>query len=921
MRSKRPLFIAAAILLLVVGLTFALTPILVASGLRFWANRVAQREGWTLEVEAIDAPLLRPVVVRNVRIRSSSPASLQFECAAARVELDLSLSEIFTGSQRSLHGLNVDGLRLNIRSSEGVAAPSPPTFWSLLEKLQANNFRFSGMQLHIENGTTSVDVQDGVITGSEMEAGILTARQVTIVSPWFHKTLANLRGATSWQENRLALGAISLMPGFDVDTITIDLSQIGSSRIGMQVNLDAFGGKIRARVFSDDRGGRRTWDVAGDSAGVSLAQMSNALEWENRASGTLHGSTFTYRGEMGDLRNASATIWAEITGLTWRDRTADSMMIGASLYNRAVQIEQLYIKQRNNQLTLSGEFGWPDKWADGIRPSFHGDISAAINDLGDLARLFGWSAADFAGKLTASGNVTVREGKLGGQLSVSGTSLVLFHSPIESIEVKADLAESRLALKQFELRQKADFLRGEGTIALDGTNDYSGSIELAVSDVAEYAGFIPAPALPFPLRGAVAVEWKGKTGNGSVHARGRNLRLGQSTLVPFQAEFEGDYSPDTLFFRQFHLWNSHAELSAFVTVAREYCQFQTVRFAVNERTSVQGNAYLPVSLEKIWRDPEWLAALSADPFFDVDLTLDSTDFSEISAALFTNPKLSGQGAAHVELSGTPASLQGKSDLQLRDFVFENSPALSAEVEARLALGILNFKGSAVAPSSAPLKIEAALPIQLSKAEGGYAARMDGALSATINFPAIFLANVPAYVSERVFTRGILSGNLVVSDAVQHPVINGEASLVDAQLLAGLTLSAGLTFKERTAAIDYFHVAYHRADLTAKGEIDFPDIDQIKLSVTPNTPLTVSTTARPGECVGGVEFLPVLPGTFMGSPLKRIDFRGPLLDSNWTLSLSHSSDNVEDENVVPPQTFRFCRDGKPLSLGLAPAFFP
>jgi hypothetical protein len=71
----------------------------------------------------------------------------------------------------------------------------------------------------------------------------------------------------------------------------------------------------------------------------------------------------------------------------------------------------------------------------------------------------------------------------------------------------------------------------------------------------------------------------------------------------------------------------------------------------------------------------------------------------------------------------------------------------------------------------------------------------------------------------------------------------------------------------------------------------------------------------------VEFLPVLPGTFMGSPLKRIDFRGPVFDSNWTLSLSHSSGDFEDETAVRPQTFRFCREGKSLSLGLTPAFFP
>ena len=45
------------------------------------------------------------------------------------------------------------------------------------------------------------------------------------------------------------------------------------------------------------------------------------------------------------------------------------MMIGAALYNRTIQVEQLYIKQRNNQLTLSGEFGWPEKLADWMQPA------------------------------------------------------------------------------------------------------------------------------------------------------------------------------------------------------------------------------------------------------------------------------------------------------------------------------------------------------------------------------------------------------------------------------------------------------------------------------------------------------------------------------------------------------------------------
>ena len=435
MRVKRSLVVTMAGLLMAAALVFAFAPFLVAGGLRAWAQRVARREGLLLEIGKIEAPLLRPVVIRDLRFRTDGAAPFQIDCALSRMEVELNLSAIFTKAGRPVRALNVEGLVLNIRKTNDVAASARSAPWSVLENVLADQFRFSGVQFHVENGATIVDVRDASLTGSELEAGLFAAREVTIVAPSFNKTLTELRGATSWQESRLALGAVSLIPGLDLDTLTIDLGQIGQSRLGMEVNVDAFGGKIRARVSSDDRDGKRTWDVAGNSSGISLARMSDALEWSNRASGSLHASKFTFRGELADLRNATVTLWAEVSGLTWRDRTADTVMIGASVYNREVQVEQLYIKQRDNQLTLSGEFPWPEQWSLVTIPAFRGDVSASINDLGEFARLFGRTPSDFAGSLTARGSVDARSGKVGGQLSVSGNSLVLFRSAIESLDL------------------------------------------------------------------------------------------------------------------------------------------------------------------------------------------------------------------------------------------------------------------------------------------------------------------------------------------------------------------------------------------------------------------------------------------------------------------------------------------------------
>src|ERR1700704_207663 len=110
MRRRRPLILIAAALFAGAALVVVLAPLIVANGVRLWAERVARREGFQLQLEGIEAPLLRPVIVRNLRVESGPAAPFLFKCAASRLELDLSLSGIFTGARRPLHALKIEGL-------------------------------------------------------------------------------------------------------------------------------------------------------------------------------------------------------------------------------------------------------------------------------------------------------------------------------------------------------------------------------------------------------------------------------------------------------------------------------------------------------------------------------------------------------------------------------------------------------------------------------------------------------------------------------------------------------------------------------------------------------------------------------------------------------------------------------------------
>jgi hypothetical protein len=937
MRSRKFLLYFFGSLLVAGILAVFLTPLIVAGGLRLWLARAGQQEGLRIDFERIEAPLWRPVVLHHLQISNAADAPFHIAAHLSRAELALNFAAVLSQSRgRFLHSLIAEGITVDLRRN-----PQPPMApsrfgWRILEDLLADNFNLTGVDLHVENGATIVDLRNGVLSGNQMEAGVFTASDITIESPWFRKNFSELRGATSWQERRLTVGALTLTRGLDLDALIVDLSHIGESRLDLEMALDAFGGKLRARVSSEDGADQRTWDAAGTASEISLAQMSDALELTDRASGSLHACKFTFRGEITKIREAAATVWAEVTGLTWRDRTADTIMIGASLYNRQVQIQQLYVKQRDNQFTLTGESALPEKSSDWLNPDFRGDISASIYDLGEFARLFGANPLDFAGEIYISGNVSARERKLGGQLLASGNSLVLFRAPFESLNANLNLNESRLEIAQFELVRKEDSFRGQASLDLAGERAYSFTFTSSIAEVADYAGLMPETLQGLQLGGSLELDWSGNgtesSQAGTFHARGHGLHLPALPIIPVEAEFEGTYGSDYVFFRQFNLSTPHAALTAFVTVAKDYFQLQTIRLDLNGQSRLQGNVFVPVSFSKTRTEGNWLASLSEASNFDLDLNLEQVDLAELAPALATRPKVSGQASGNLEFHGTPASFEGKSSIQLQDFVFENEPRISADLEVRTALGIVNARATALPRESDPVSLEASFPLKLEKRDSGYALNTDGPLSATLNFPAILLSKLPLYVSRRMFVDGVLSGRLTVSDSLTHPQLHGTAHLINGRLLGSPTLSTGITFGGESATIDFAQIAEQNVRHAVRGEIDFGNLAGIIVKILPSAPLFALTLPDPDDCIDGIDVSPngthsLFDENRAGQRINEIDFRGGLFASDWTISLSDKRLNDPLEAFLEggaSRTFPICPNpqptGRKLTLGLADRSF-
>jgi hypothetical protein len=487
MPLKSRFLLISLFLLLAALLAVWFAPFAVSHGVRWWIWWRARQEGFTVSIDKIDAPFLRPVVIRQLRLTNAHDDALRVDLTLADAIFDLNFKHILLHrGGRAIRNLSIRELHGELRRSNPTVRAITRRGWATLHRMLPENLTVTDSEVRIETGPTLVLLRNGFLSANQTEAGRFTATEVMIASPWFHQTFSQLRGATHWEGDQLTIAGLTLTHGLDLQSATADLSRLGNQHVGLQFDADAFGGKIRGNISHEWRSQHSTWKIAGGATDISLEQTSEAFGFADRVSGLLHAGNFTFRGNLAEPDRVTASLWSELTDLTWRNRTAEAMMIGAALYNRRIQLQQLYIKQQANQFTLSGEAAFPSSASGWLNPDFRGNISASIDQLGDFAALFGANAGDFAGKITIDGAMDTRDRKFGGHLMVEGASLTFFKTAIDNLSAKLNLRATDLEIEQLAMTRKNDSLSGQGKIDLSRERSYSGTLEARLNDLVDY---------------------------------------------------------------------------------------------------------------------------------------------------------------------------------------------------------------------------------------------------------------------------------------------------------------------------------------------------------------------------------------------------------------------------------------------------
>jgi hypothetical protein len=741
MPLKSRFLFASLFLLLAALLALWFTPFAVSHGVRWWIWWRARQEGFIVNIEKIDAPFLRAVAIRQLRLRNAHDDTLRIDLTITDVTFDLDFKHILLHRRgRAIRKLSIRELHGELRRSNPTVRAISPRGWATLHRMLPEELTVAGSEVRIENGPTLVLLRNGFLSANQTEAGRFSAAEVMIASPWFHQTFSQLRGATHWEADHLTIAGLTLTHGLDLQSATADLSRLGNQRVGLQFDADAFGGKIRGNISHEWRSQHSNWKIAGGATDISLEQTSEAFGFADRVSGLLHAGNFTFRGNLAEPDLVTASLWSELTGLTWRNRTAEAIMLGAALYNRRIQLQQLYIKQQANQFTLSGEAAFPSNVSGWLSPDFRGNVSASIDQLGDFAALFGASAGDFAGKITIDGAMDTRDRKFGGHLMVEGASLTFFKTAIDNLSAKLNLKATDMEIEQLAMTRKNDSLSGQGKIDLSHGHNYSGTLEARLNNLIDYLSIPSGPA--------------------------------------------------------------------------------------EKRNPIPA---------------------------DVQVTIDSS-------------KWDVRGVIHM-------------------------------------------------PNSSPMSFTANFPLPIGTDWNVFRI---SPLNITLNFPSVFLAKAPQLFHPQIFSDGILSGNISLSETLQHPHIDGDIQLMNGKLSGNAGGSVNLTeasgrivFGGNRASIEFLNVATKNTDLSLRGEIDFQDTNNVTVRIDGPTPI-FDLTAHQIGCMNKIELASV-PFT-LAPAVAELQFCGALFQSNWTIGLkertiAESSDIPDPDGVT--REFPLCFSGNPL----------
>jgi hypothetical protein len=182
MPLKSRFVLVSLFLLLAALLAVWFTPFAVSHGVRWWIWWRARQEGFTVNVDKIDAPFLRPVAIRQLRLTNAHDDTFRVDLTITDALFDLNFKHILLHrGGRAIRNLSIRELHAELRRANPSVRAITRRGWATLHRMLPENLSITGSEPNACFAAKRISIRE-----SDRSGPFYCCRgddRVTVVSP------------------------------------------------------------------------------------------------------------------------------------------------------------------------------------------------------------------------------------------------------------------------------------------------------------------------------------------------------------------------------------------------------------------------------------------------------------------------------------------------------------------------------------------------------------------------------------------------------------------------------------------------------------------------------------------------------------------------------------------------------------------
>ena len=644
---------------------------------------------------------------------------------------------------------------------------------------------------------------------------------------------------------------------------TPDLEQLTA---GIPVGLTGsvqFNGKIDIA----DTNVQATLGITGDAVGFSDG-IIDKLTATLRASKVIPPSkpqpasappATAWRPWFADLRTA---IEFTLTGIRYRDYTADSVEASINGSDDLVGVDRLILRRNQNELSVRGRYRLPEQIGKAASQPVQFDVALNATEAGDF--FVADSPSKVSGPLQMTGHIERKKAAIDGQVSLTGSNLKMRDLIVQRLSAQSSIANNVIHLDECSATlNNTDYVNASGTLNLQPPQHYTGKASASVLNLAVMEPLLRAFGNQSQLAGSFKLDWEGSGDAKAVKNTG-NLKLvlekaRYGNLQRLQANIDASYSPDGLDIPTIFFATTNMDFNAIARTKGDTLEID--RIQLNQvvvpqpqragRSGTPGEAALPqqrtnyaygyVSIPFVWRNLGTKSAIiPSSGKVSAIVQSENLDLKRLAQDLGIQSTISGVVNARLDGDGTIADLKTRLDVQVRDLRDEQwqkmEPA-TFELSAQTAQNRLTASGKLQQPRIQPLEINASMPFDVAKIVQSRGFPDDTPITAKARLPRSSVNFVRQFVPDLQQLDGDLGLDVDVSGTFGHPVLSGAgdmsvnvARFTNATLPALRGFNARITFRDNALTLDRFGGDLAGGPFTMSGRVTFVKLTEPTLDL-------------------------------------------------------------------------------------------